>query len=558
MAFCTHCGKALPDGAAVCPACGREAKLNAKEDTRGQGKITFTRVSSIMSKAVKMHVIIDGKTVRKLKENESVTVVLPYGRHQLTLKMPLSPVYKSSFVIDEENRDIRCSFAIVGKTGRPQPVSIKGTNRKKGETNLLPDSQTKAAERKWEQIKVLVVVFACIALLIYAVLYYGGPTAKALLGISLLVLAVVVAVFLRYRKKAQLRQVPQERAENSRAEKEEKKMEQNPDAAKPAESAQKPTMSIYENIQQHLQDGELPRDFVIEGAETRSKAAKFAPGAMDGILLYHMTPYTADEETKEQILQALRLICEEDNARNVPQIMDIFEKLEHRASVVKLYDAIIEVMLKNMDSLDPEKLLQFGDYLVSYGITFLAVKLGLSLLGIFTEKVAFVKEVHLTLGAYDEFTWFAARYFSSGACKGGNEDLFRLAKHVCGWGRIHAVAYLEADTKEISDWLLYEGAENTILPQYSADLCLLKAGAAHRLREGVTEEEFNAIGKLMQYALEGGPCPGLSYANELVPAYLEAAKRFPAVRELLQSLRDYCGEIEMQEAADLADQLLRA
>ena len=220
MAFCTHCGKALPDGAAVCPACGREAKLNAKEDTRSQGKITFTRVSSIMSKAVKMHVIIDGKTVRKLKENESVTFVLPYGRHQLTLKMPLAPDYKSSFVIDEENRNIRCSFAIAGKTGRPQPVSIKGTNWKKGETNLLPDSQTKAAERKWEQIKVLVVVFACIVLLIYAVLDSGGPTAKALLGISLLVLAVVVAVFLRYRKKAQLRQVPQERAENSRAEKE--------------------------------------------------------------------------------------------------------------------------------------------------------------------------------------------------------------------------------------------------------------------------------------------------------------------------------------------------
>ena len=512
----------------------------------------------MVAKAVRMTVIIDGKTVGKLKENESATVALPYGRHQVTLKVPLAPAYRSSFVIDEENRNIRCSFDIDRKTGRPQPVSIKGTNRKKGETNLLPDAQTKAAERKGEQIKALVVAFAFIALLFFAVLYSGGPAAKALLGVGLPVLAAVVAVFLIYRVKAQLRQVPQESAENSRAEKEEQKRMQNSDTAKPAESAQGPTMSIYKDIQQHLQDGELPRDFMIEGAEIRPTTFRFVPGALDGIVLYHMTPYIADEETKEQILQALRLICEEDNARNVPQIMEIFEKLEHRASVVKLYDTIIEVMLINMDSLDPKKLLQFGDYLVSYGISFLAVKLGLSLLAIFTEKIAFVKEVHLTLGAYEEFTWFAARYLSSAACKGGNEDLFRLAQHVYGWGRIHAVAYLEADTKEISDWLLYEGAENTILPQYSADLCLLKAGAAHRLREGVTEEEFNAIGKLMQYALEGGPCPGLSYANELVPAYLEAAKRFPPERELLQSLRDYCGEIDLREAADLADQLLRA
>ena len=68
MTFCTHCGKALPDGAEVCPACGRTAKLNAKEDSRGQGKITFTRASGMMSKAIKMHVLIDGKTVRKLMQ----------------------------------------------------------------------------------------------------------------------------------------------------------------------------------------------------------------------------------------------------------------------------------------------------------------------------------------------------------------------------------------------------------------------------------------------------------------------------------------------------------
>ena len=325
----------------------------------------------------------------------------------------------------------------------------------------------------------------------------------------------------------------------------------------PEEKAQPQRIPILKYIEEHLQDGELPEDFIIEGADNRS-SAKWAPGAMDGMLLYHMTPYQADEETKAQILEALTLISEEENSEHVPQILDIFEQLEKKASVMRMYDTFVRVMLDHINELNVEKLLKFGDYLISYGTSFMAVKFGLTLLSIFTDQISFIREVNLSLGAYDEFTWFAARYLSSGACKDGNADLFQLAKHVHGWGRIHAVNYLRPETAEISDWILFEGAENTIIPQYSADLCLWKAGALERLEKGVSEAEFTAIGTLLEYALDDGPCQGVSDANKIFPAYLRAAEQFPLNRDLVRAICDMSFKSDMDpQIKEMAEKLLR-
>ena len=51
--------------------------------------------------------------------------------------------------------------------------------------------------------------------------------------------------------------------------------------------------------------------------------------------------------------------------------------------------------------------------------------------------------------------------------------IWKLAKAVHGWGRIHAVNYL-ADltiTPEIKDWMLREGFRNRVLNEYLAYSC---------------------------------------------------------------------------------------
>ena len=334
-------------------------------------------------------------------------------------------------------------------------------------------------------------------------------------------------------------------------------MDENTPKEVPTEEAHSLGMPILEYIEKHLHEGELPENFFIAGADNRS-SAKWAPGAMDGMLLYHMTPYQADEETKDKILKALTLISEEDNSEHKPQILHIFEQLEKKASVMRMYDTMVCVMLEHISDLNVENLLKFGDYLISFGTSFMVVKFGLTLLSIFTDQLPFIKEINMSLGAYDEFTWFAARYLSSRACRDGNTALFQLAKHVHGWGRIHAVNYLRPETEEISDWILFEGAENTIIPQYSADLCLWKAGALERLERGVSEAEFTAIGKLLEYSLDEGPCRGISDADRLLPAYLSAANHFPLNRGLVRSICYYSFRTVMDpHIRETAEQLLR-
>lgn len=557
MAYCAKCGKELPAGSSVCPNCAREAGAHSDTETFGVGRISFARLSSIAAKAVKTKIIVDDKTVGELAERQKLTVSLPYGTHSVRLKAPLAPSYKTSVVIDENNHDIRCAFVINKQSGRPEPVAVDVKEQKNGTTYLQPDKPDK--KRSW--IASVLLSLLLFALMAFADWRSSGVRLNAWTCLLLIeVLIVTPLTIWKATRKAQSRSAAREGTDDSLKEQEEKKMKQEPAAEQPAESTKPSRRPIYETIQKHLQDGELPQDFIIEGADDRQSDIRFAPGALDGMLLYHMTPYTADEETKQQILRALRLVSEEDNAKNISQILGIFEQLQSKTAIVRLHDTIVRVMLDNIQSLSVENLLKFGDYLITYGTSFLAVKLGLTLLSIFVaDQIPFVKEVNLTFGAYDEFTWFAARYLSSGACRDGNAALFELARHVHGWGRIHAVNYLRPETREISNWLLYEGAKNTIVPQYSADLCLLKSGAADRLNEEITEAEFAAIGALLEAALEKpGPCRGVSDGDRLLPLYLHAAERFPLNRELIQSIRDWSRETEMDpQIAEMAERLLQ-
>ena len=294
-----------------------------------------------------------------------------------------------------------------------------------------------------------------------------------------------------------------------------------------------PECPIYEYIKKHTKDGRLPEGFRIPWIQSL-----WAPGAQDGVALYHMAPLQSDPAREQKILKALKLMSEEENAQYTETIFAIFEELEQQAPIVKLFDEIVLTIIRHQAELNPMNLLNYGDWLICEGVSFLAVKLGLTVLSPF--NVPFVEEVMTEFGVYDEFTFYAARVLSQKHWKNGNEELFRLAKNVRGWGRIHAVEFLEPETQEIRDWLLFEGADNDVIPQYSADLCLRKAGAESRLDGNLSAEEHEAIGKLIRAALEPGPCPGVTDV-EILPKFLVRGKEFPVDLELRQMIFDHLG-----------------
>ena len=327
-------------------------------------------------------------------------------------------------------------------------------------------------------------------------------------------------------------------------------LEEGDSPAEEPEAAPEPECSIYEYIKTHTEDGRVPEGFCIPWIQ-----GMWAPGAQDGVCLYHMVPLEPDPAREQQILHALELMSSEESLDYVRVVFDIFEEIEEKIPIVRLYDEIIQVMIAHKADLNLENLLNYGDWLISYGVSLLSVKLGLTLISPF--NVPFVEEVMTEFGVYDEFTYYAARVLSLPTwdnCnvwvgkldvdngvptwQSGNDKLFNLAKNVRGWGRIHAVEYLRPETQEIRDWLLYEGADNDIIPQYSADVCLQKSGAESRLDSALSAKEFEAIGELIQIALESGPRPGITDGERILPKFLAKGEEFPIDPRLKQMILD--------------------
>lgn len=76
--------------------------------------------------------------------------------------------------------------------------------------------------------------------------------------------------------------------------------------------------------------------------------------------------------------------------------------------------------------------------------------------------------------------------------------MWEAARHVSGWGRIHAVAQLEPSSDAIRRWLLLEGWHNDVMPEYSALTCVEKSGLAEVLHSGAQNHaEFTAAGALL-------------------------------------------------------------
>ena len=317
------------------------------------------------------------------------------------------------------------------------------------------------------------------------------------------------------------------------------------------DTANEPTMPIYEYIKTNTQDGRLPDAFRIPWQQS-----VWAPGSHDGVLLNHMVPLEADPNREKEILDALKLMSSEQYGDYADQIMATFEALDNEFGIVRLCSEIDLIIINHRQDLNYLNMLNFSDWILCYGISLLAIKLALTIMCVYPEP--FVEEVMMEMGVYDEFTYYSVRALGQQFWLNGNDEIFTLAKSVSGWGRIHAVEWVEPTTLEIQDWLLYEGADNTVHGQYSANICLVKAGAEKRLDGPLSAKEYEAIGKLICASLESGPCRGVTRGDYLLPKYIGKAKDFQTdhytIKLILQAADEYGLN---EETIELANQLIK-
>ncbi len=295
--------------------------------------------------------------------------------------------------------------------------------------------------------------------------------------------------------------------------------------------------SIFDLISESLdENGYLSRDFELPNDDEGE--VKFAAGAMDGICMYHMAGSPLDDKAKKKLEELIKLAGKGDTTGAEKGFADFCK--EHRA--ITIIDELQGCIISNKETLDPDRIFDFAVSLLLHSSNTECVKIGLSILELFDtfENEELTKAIR-TIALSDEFTIFSV--FLMRGWPTAEKDILECAKHVCGWGRIHCVYYIDSVENETKEWLLYNGTDNDVMAAYSAWDVFIKADVPAIIRRGnLSYEEMHAILKITEALMNEGPVSGISNMDKpevyLHDVLLRAEENYPFTEEDLKIIKD--------------------
>ena len=278
---------------------------------------------------------------------------------------------------------------------------------------------------------------------------------------------------------------------------------------------------IRENL---FSEGRLPRDFSLPKDPDDESSFLFADGAQDGIIYFHTQPGKLNDEEADLLVDALNAML----GGHVDTADELFLKLTKTRRVLEFGGALCDIVEENVDRINPIHAYSYGMHLITMAKDKELVKIGLVLHYKATEDhLKGFKQIITDLVYCNEFTWFCLPIIQK--WDGGNDLIFEIAKHVYGWGRVHACVFLEPETWEIKQWFLTEGVDNGVMPPYTALETWNKSDAASLLDCRLSQEGFTCISRIMAALLDEVPCRGISLVEEpetAIHKFLNQAKSF--------------------------------
>lgn len=314
--------------------------------------------------------------------------------------------------------------------------------------------------------------------------------------------------------------------------------------------------SIYENICQARNELDvLPPEYSLPLEEaTQPDTPRFVDGALDGIALYHMGIPNQDTTLLEQAVDTA--------ATDLALAHELVNRWVTDGHMISAMDKLLQYVIGRQQQLPPSKIYRLAAECAMKGTHREEVKFGLVLLVLFdTDQNEPLKNALRILALSDEFTLYVLQVAANWTKS--SQEILRIAKAVHGWGRIHAVAALQPETREIADWLFTEGWDNTVLPAYSALECCQKGNLRQRLENVLTEKDYTCACELLVALLNEGPVAGISEVDDnagLLNAFLDCSASkaiFPQRQKALQQVEAYAREHELPEIAKRTRSLLR-
>ena len=283
---------------------------------------------------------------------------------------------------------------------------------------------------------------------------------------------------------------------------------------------------IYQLICENIKDGQLDSSFDLPSEDADD--IRWAAGAKDGVYIYHVGHRPLDDNQLNGLIECVKAASQYGDKIAEP----LFHHWTKENSAITAVDQLLGYIVDNQNELDPNNLFATAIAMVTESVHIECVKIGLELLELFDTSGEKTREIIRTVGLCDEFTIFAV--WSMRHWDNGNDEIFELAKKVHGWGRIHAIEFLEPDNEEIKHWLLTDGVHNDVMPAYSALTCWRKAQAEKILFGEHTEEQYRGLSGIIDGLMEEGPCSGISElenAETVLLRFLEMSEKYALKEE---------------------------
>ena len=265
---------------------------------------------------------------------------------------------------------------------------------------------------------------------------------------------------------------------------------------------------IFEIIADRLRQTEFKDDDVITLGKDFSlpndeEGLKYIDGAKDGICVYHMG---AAEITQKDI-EEINTVITFANTGDYDQADSVLEKLCERIRVVNFIDELQDCILVRKDEIE-DKFYIYSLHLMTQSANIECVKAGMMIQELFGQSEE-VKGMVRTLGLSDEFTLYSV--FIMRNWENGNTEIMNIAKSVNGWGKVHAVHYIEPETEEIKYWLLTGAVSNDVMPAYSGWDCYKKADVGSVIKKDkLSYKELEGVLSIVDAMLDEGPVLGIS------------------------------------------------
>ena len=265
---------------------------------------------------------------------------------------------------------------------------------------------------------------------------------------------------------------------------------------------------IFEIIADRLRQTEFKDDDIITLGKDFSlpndeEGLKYIDGAKDGIGVYHMGAAEITQKDIEEINTVITLA----NTGDYDQADSVLEKLCERIRVVNFIDELQDCILARKDEIE-DKFYIYSLHLMTQSANIECVKAGMMIQELFGQSEE-VKGMVRTLGLSDEFTLYSV--FIMRNWENGNTEIMNIAKSVNGWGKVHAVHYIEPETEEIKYWLLTGAVSNDVMPAYSGWDCYKKADVEAILKkDGLNYEELEGVLSIVDAMLDEVPVLGIS------------------------------------------------